>query len=372
MTTQNDLFTALTAMLVPPGEGVFTYSHALSEREALTRLLYGVNDARSQWLEQLSNLDNTDLPWVIGLPEDTGGGILRGANWGPLFLRLAWYQQSMQRPKLVELGDVRVIPQLLLDDYLNDDLVKSCRAHLYQDAQASYPVSPLSIAFDVLSRLYKAHPNARILGIGGDHSASYPLVKAKLTAAKARQQRMAVLHFDAHTDLLTERMGIPITFGSWVPAVLPLLDSPELWIQIGIRQSGKDKAWWQKSFGLQQYWAAEIKASGVKAVADSIIHHLKEQGADSLYITFDIDSIDGSQVSATGTPETGGMLANEVVELIQRISAVFPVEAADIMEFAPMVHHPEFQQVEPETTLRYILPVYMSLCEALAKGVRSA
>lgn len=352
-------------MLAPPGAGVYTVSHALKERETLSQLLYGTTEARPAWETQLNQLAQASMPWVLGIPEDTGGGIQRGANWGPLFLRLAYYQQSQHR-RLTELGDVRVIPQLLLDEYVNAELLRSCRTHLYGDAKATYPVSPLSIACEVASRIYQTYPQAKLLGIGGDHAASYSLIKAKLLAAQANNQRLAVLHFDAHTDLLTERMGIPITFGSWVPSVLPYLASQDLWIQLGIRQSGKDKTHWQKTFGIQQYWANEFKTLEVAAIAKTLIQQLLAQAVEGVYITVDIDALDASQVSATGTPETGGLLAGDVIELIERVSAEIPVVAADLMEFAPMVHMPnDVSQMEPQTTLKHILPIYDTLIKVL-------
>jgi agmatinase len=227
-------------------------------------------------------------------------------------------------------------------------------------------VSPLSIAYEVVSKIYNHFPDTKLLGIGGDHAASYPLVKAKLNAAQKSNQRIAVLQFDAHTDLLTQRMGIPITFGSWVPNVLSHLVSPDLWIQLGIRQTARDKQYWQDTFGIRQYWANEFKEKSVANIATEVLQHLKANEVDGIYITVDIDVLDASQVSATGTPETGGLLAHDVIELIQRIADEISVHAGDIMEFAPMIHHPTVtKQQEPDTTLQHILPIYAALVQAL-------
>ncbi len=366
--TTQDSGEALLAMLALPGSGVYTVSHALAEREQLLQQLYGTTDiaqAKSQWQHQLAKLDKASSPWILGIPEDAGGGILRGANWGPLFLRLAYYKQTHAKI-LTELGDVRVIPQLILDEYVNNDILKSCRTHLYGHS-ANYPVSPLSIAFEVASLLYQQNASARLLGIGGDHAASYPLIKAKLLAARAMSQRIAVLHFDAHTDLLHDRMGIPITFGSWVSHALPYMSSSDLWIQLGIRQTGHNQAYWQQQVGVKQYWADAWHTEGVAAISDSIIQYLTQRGVDGVYITFDIDALDLSQASATGTPAIKGLVAEDVIVLMKRIRAAFPVVAADLMEFAPMVHHPQLtMQPEPDTTLQHIVPIYGTLIEILS------
>ena len=297
--------------------------------------------------------------------EDNGGGIQRGANWGPLFLRLAYYQQANVK-RLTELGDVRVIPQLLLDEYVSEAMLISCRQHLYGDAAAAFAVSPLSIALQAASSIYQVFPQAKLLGIGGDHSASYPLVKAKLEAARQSGQRLGVIHFDAHTDLLLDRMGLPVTFGSWVPHVLQLLPTPSQWVQIGIRQTSKDRNHWETTQGIRQYWASEIQQQGTEAIVEQILQQFKAQSIDGLYITVDIDSLDACYASATGTPETGGMCSEDVVAIIRQLAAEIPVHAADMMEFAPMVHQPDrLHQPEPATTLTHILPIYSALVEVL-------
>ena len=51
-------------------------------------------------------------------------------------------------------------------------------------------------------------------------SVSYPLTKAYLTAKKKQGKRAAIIHFDAHTDLLVERLGIDLCFGSWCTHIL--------------------------------------------------------------------------------------------------------------------------------------------------------
>lgn len=363
--SQADLHQALMAMLVPPGEGVFTLHHALAQRQQLSQLCYGTDLPQTSWQQQLTQLATKPTPWILGIPEDTGGGIQRGANWGPLFLRLAYYQQQHAQP-ITELGDVRVIPQLLLDDYVSETLKQSCKHYLYEDSQAPYPVSPLSIAQTVATKLYQHYPHAKLLGIGGDHAASYPLITAAATAAKARGETLAVLHFDAHTDLMTSRMGIPITFGSWVPHALTLLESPDLWIQLGIRQSGHDKAYWQQQFGIKQYWSADIKQQGSQAIVAEIIRYLQQKQVSSIYITVDIDVLDIAEASATGTPEANGLSYQTVIDMIMSLRTHFIVQGADLMEFAPQVHQPDhLAQAEPATTLLHILPIYASLIKVL-------
>jgi agmatinase len=160
----------ITKLLTLPGSGVFTVNTAKEKKDKLLLSYFGTKDAekaRAKWLKVFDNL-KIDRPWVIGIPSDNGGGIQRGANWGPLALR----QELLEEKKsFIDLGDVRVIPHLLHDKYLNKETIKLCQKALYGKVN-KLPVSPLSIAEKVFSDLYKKNPDARILGFGGDHSIS--------------------------------------------------------------------------------------------------------------------------------------------------------------------------------------------------------
>ena len=56
----------------------------------------------------------------------------------------------------------------------------------------------------------------------------------------------------------------------------------------------------------------------------------------NVYITFDVDGFDSSIMPATGTPEPGGMLWEEVLPIIKRVCQISNVVGADINELAPI------------------------------------
>lgn len=210
----------LEACLCPPGNGVFTVNTAKERKQALHKALYQQTDDIDQlWQQSLEQLNSDNKAVILGISSDCGGGILRGANWGPLFLRSTMLNKYSEI-NAFDLGDVRVIPHLLHDKYLNDATMANCKKALYQDSNSRYPVSPLSITEDVLHDFYRVFPQKGIFAIGGDHSISYPLTKAYLQAKKAQGIRAAIIHFDAHTDLLVERLGIDLCFGSWCTHIL--------------------------------------------------------------------------------------------------------------------------------------------------------
>lgn len=334
MSDWKKLLKKLQTTLAPPGSGVFTVSTGKDKREALHQKLYGkIDGVLDIWKQSLAKVPKEKI-LVLGIPSDTGGGILRGANWGPLYLR----DQLLSLPHLpqfLDLGDVRVVPFLLHDKYLNPETIKKVRKSIYQDEDSTYPVSPLSIAEEVCEDLYETFNNQKIFGIGGDHSCSYPLVKTYLQAKAKQNKKVALIHFDAHTDLLLERQGIDICFGSWVPNILNYLPSPDLCFQIGIRTTANSKEHWEKKFGLKQYWAKDVFEKGVDKISNEIIEKLKKAKVDEIYISFDLDCLDTDYASATGTPEKNGLSPFQAVSIIKNIRREIAVTGADFMELAP-------------------------------------
>lgn len=324
----------ITDLLTLPGNGVFTIHTGKEKKERLFSAYYGTKDlskALIKWKKSLEIL-KADRPWILGIPSDNGGGIQRGANWGPLVLR----QEILSEKKsFFDLGDVRVIPHLLHDKYLNLETIKLCQKALYGKIN-KLPVSPLSIAEKALTDLYKSYPEARILGMGGDHSTSYPLVKAWL-ASRKKLKTAAILHFDAHTDLLDRRLGIDLCFGTWTYQILEFLTSKDHIIQIGIRSSGKDKKHWKKTLGVEQIWAKEVSKLGIKKTYEKIRLHYQKLKIEEIYISFDIDALDEKYAAATGTPEKEGLLPPDCAALIRMLSKDFKITGADIMEVAPYV-----------------------------------
>ena len=242
-----------------------------------------------------------------------------------------------------------MIPHLLHDKYLNDETIKLCRKALYGKVN-KLPVSPLSIAEAAMDEIYQTVPEARVLGFGGDHSTSYPLVKAWLGSRK-KKKKAALLHFDAHTDLLDRRMGIDICFGTWTYQILKHLSSTDHIVQIGIRSSGKDKKYWKNELGVEQYWAFEVKKWGAEKTYQKLKAHYQKLGVEELYISFDIDALDIKFASATGTPEPEGLVPTDCAAIITMLARDFKITGADLMELAPYVSPDGISEADRRSSL---------------------
>ncbi len=351
--------------LTAPGNGVFTVHTARERKEKLQTQLFKClpNEVEQKWWQALEkNLlesDRSSDVALLGVCSDTGGGILRGANWGPLFLRSQLLEDGLfnQYPQILELGDIRVVPHLLHDKYLNRETLRECQEALFKDSpkKNQRAVSPLSITYEVCQEFYKSYEsgqkNGKIFAFGGDHSVSYPLVRSYLESAKRRGVKAGLIHFDAHTDLLDKRLGIDLCFATWTTHILKYLDSPDLVHQIGIRSSGKPKEHWEKTYGLNQHWADEVNQRPVHETAQLIIEDLKKHNVDEIYISFDIDALDSKFAPATGTPEPNGLSPEQASHLIGAFGREFTIAGADMVEVAPFIETEYAEKMGREMTV---------------------
>jgi agmatinase len=369
----NKQIETLASILTQPGSGVHTVHTASEKKEILYQKYYQskcADSANKNWRDSLKNLraELKKKPALLGICSDTGGGILRGANWGPLFLRLELLK-SVDTDQFFDLGDIRCIPHLLHDKYLNEETITSCREALYQDKESTLPVSPLSLTEKALDTLYEINPDAKIISMGGDHSVSYPLVKSCLRNAKKHGKRVGLVHFDAHTDLLDKRLGIDLCFGSWTYHILDDLTETNDLHQLGIRSSGKDKKFWENKFDIHQTWASEIFEHGAGKIADTLIADLKSKDISDIYISFDIDAIDSEYASATGTPEPNGLKPHDVNILLAKILSEFNLIGADMVEVAPFINNDierKSNSLEPDSTLSigaHIIELFIDACQ---------
>src|SRR6185503_15565258 len=153
------------------------------------------------------------------------------------------FSERCEAAGLLDLGDVRVVPQLLHDEMLSDAQRAASRLALYGDAaDPALPVSPLSIAERALDLVFRLNPGVRPLVMGGDHSTAWPVVAA---LARARSQPFGIVQPDAHTDLLEERLGVRYCFATWSFHANRLIGGQGRLVQVGTRASRHDRGHWE-------------------------------------------------------------------------------------------------------------------------------
>ncbi len=165
------------------------------------------------------------------------------------------------------------------------------------------------------------------LSIGGDHSISYPILKAV-----GKNAPVGMIHIDAHADTGGPFNGSRFHHGGpFRNAALAGVLDPERTVQIGIR--GRAEPHWDFSYdsGMRVIHIEEFYEMGIENVlkeASSIVGDLPT------YVSFDVDSIDPAFTPGTGTPEIGGLLPREVQALIRGLDGLHLV-GGDVVEVSP-------------------------------------
>jgi agmatinase len=339
----SDARAQLEAMLRPAAGGLYVVSTGRAAQLEVQRHIYGAADEATIQARFTAALDRiaTAKAIVLGVPSDVGAGYRRGANLGPQAIRQAliagdadlagWYG----RHGILDIGDVAVVPQLLHDDMLAPAQIAASRAALYKDVPAALadqlPVSPLSIEARVLDCVLSINPRIVPIVLGGDHSVAWPVSEI---LAKHRKDRWSIVQPDAHTDLLSERLGIKYCYATWSYHANELLGRDCRLVQVGVRASRFGREHWESTLGVRQLWAAEIAADPDKAL-DDVVAHLRARNVESVYFSNDIDGTDSSFAEATGTPEPDGLHPDWLFSLIARLGKEFGLCAADCVEVAP-------------------------------------
>ncbi|MGZ3422340.1 MAG: arginase family protein [Polyangiales bacterium] len=330
----------LATILRPAAGGLYVVSTGRAQQLEIQRQLYGVDreeDVNRLFRDNLEKIARAKVV-ILGVPSDVGAGFLRGANLGPQAIRAALlagdkdYRAWMDAHDVVDVGDVFVVPQLLHDDMLSDAQIAASRASIYPGRKEPLPVSPLSIEERALDLIFSLNPRVAPMVLGGDHSTAWPVASALSRVRK----NWGIVQPDAHTDLLSERLGVKYCFATWSYHANDLIGRGGRMVQVGTRASRRDREHWESTLGVRQFWGEECRTKPAESL-DAILAHLKKVGVSSVYFSNDIDGTDEAHVDATGTPEPGGLEPDFVIELIRRLGREIGLCAGDVMEVAPPV-----------------------------------
>lgn len=166
-----------------------------------------------------------------------------------------------------------------------------------------------------------------MLSFGGDHFVTLPLLRAHYKT----HGKMALLHFDAHTD--TYSQGSKYDHGTMFfhAPNEGLIDASHS-IQIGIRTE----------YNRDTHDFKVIDAASANELsADDIVDQIMDRIGDfPLYITFDIDCLDPAFAPGTGTPVCGGLTSDKAMKIIRGLAGV-KVVGMDVVEVAPAYDHAE-------------------------------
>ena len=111
---------------------------------------------------------------------------------------------------------------------------------------------------------------------------------------------------------------------------------PEDLIYFGVRDTETPEDNLMSRFNIRNYTVAEMRYRGIDTCMAEVVKQLS--GCDSIYISFDVDSLDCDLVSdGTGTPVSKGFDEHEVIAIIDHLLKTQKVVCMELAEINPLL-----------------------------------
>ena len=234
---------------------------------------------------------------LLGLPTDVNSSHLRGAAAGPGAIRRALHSgaSNMTAENGVDVGAEGV-----LGDEGDLDLAES------------------SGDFDrIVAAVGRERARGqRVLCLGGDHSVTYPILRAMAEGGT----RPAVLHFDAHPDLYDEFDGNRLSHACPFARIMEEGLASRL-VQVGIRTLNAEQEEQARRFGVEIVHMRDFRIEAVPVPEGPV------------YVTIDLDGLDPAYAPGVSHLEPGGLSVRELLAVLRRVRG--PVIGADVVELNP-------------------------------------
>ena len=245
------------------------------------------------WMGENKDYASSDII-MLGLPFDGTVSYRSGSRFAPEQIRLASWGLEEYSP--------------YFDKHLED-----CNFHDVGDLE--FPLGNTVKSLDLIEKnvedIYR--DGKKVFGIGGEHLVTLPEIKA----ISKFYDNLAIIHFDAHTDLREEYLGEELSHSAVLRHSGNIIGFENL-KQIGIRSGMKEEFELMKKYNTRA-----LKYEDLDCLQDK-----------NIFVTVDLDVLDTSVMPGTGTPETGGLTFNELLGWFKYISK-FNIIGADVVELAP-------------------------------------
>ena len=157
----------------------------------------------------------------------------------------------------------------------------------------------------------------RPVSLGGDHSITFPVVKAFARS----YPELTIFHFDAHPDLYDEFEGNRLSHACPFARIMEAGLAKRL-VQVGIRTINRHQREQAQRFGVEV-----VEMQGLPA-------YEKLKAAGPVYITFDMDVLDPAFAPGVSHREPGGMSVREAIAHLHAIDG--EIVGADLVEYNPV------------------------------------
>ncbi|MGF9692648.1 agmatinase [Rhizobium sp. 0TCS1.26] len=261
---------------------------------------------------------------VLGIPFDAATSNRPGARFGP---------QAIRRASAIFDND----PQYPFSRDLFEEMAVTDYGDVLLD-YGNHQETPARIEAQAAQILASG---AYLLGLGGDHFVTWPLLKAHAE----RHGPLALVHFDAHQDTWDDD-GQRIDHGSFVARAVRegVIDASRS-IQIGIRTQAPE------DFGIRILHGHDVEDMSASAIAETILTHVGDRPS---YLTFDIDCLDPAFAPGTGTPVAGGPSSAKILSVLRKLGSL-DIRGSDVVEVAPAYDHADITAIAGATVAMYML-----------------
>ena len=234
------------------------------------------------------------MPTLLGIPFDANSSYLRGTAEAPQKIRAAmrcdasnmWTESGVDLGAAGRFGDAG---DLQLEEASAFAEIERAVGELLRKGET--PVS-----------------------LGGDHSITYPIVKA----FARHYPELTILHFDAHPDLYAEFEGNPLSHACPFARIMEAGLAKRL-VQVGIRTMN----------GHQREQAAKFRVEVVEMGSLPAYDRMKAKGP--VYVSFDMDALDPAFAPGVSHREPGGLSVREAIAHLHAIEG--EIVGADIVEY---------------------------------------
>jgi agmatinase len=250
---------------------------------------------------------------VYGIPFDATNISRTGANYGPRGIR----EVSCQFLTYNAMLDFDLVEALHPVDCGDCDIALANPGRTFERAEKD------------LSEILDA--GALPLTLGGDHSVSIPAVRA----IRSRFDNPGLVLIDTHLDTAQDVGGEILNHCCPITRAVDAGFDPGRIALVGISgwMNPRSEMAYCREHGITVIWLEEIWQHGTAWAVDRALE-VAAADTDGVYLSFDVDSMDGAHAAGTCCPTPGGLTSRDVLELVRGIAGN-GLLGADVVEAAP-------------------------------------
>lgn len=250
---------------------------------------------------------------VYGIPWDSTVISRSGANYGPRGIREASLQSLTFNATL----DADLLEALNPVDCGDADITIANAEKTFEGAQRD------------IGNILDA--GAVPVTLGGDHSVTIPAVRA----VTQRRSNPALVLVDAHLDTASDVGGEVLNHCCPITRAVEAGFPPQNIAIIGATGwlNPHSELDYCRERGIEVVWLEDVLQEGMERSMRRVLDAVSG-ATDGIYLSVDIDALDGAYAPGTGVPGTGGFTSREMLSIVRGV-ALRGLVSMDLVEVAP-------------------------------------